>query len=80
MMSAPHGAYYHANIFLLGPLTGNHDVRMGFMVLPVRPTPIRFPINILYTPVPFHFMLNINRNSLSLANIVRSVIWLLDIQ
>ncbi len=60
--------------FLLGPLTGNYEVRMGFIVLRVRPTPIQLPINILYTPVPFHSMLNINRNSLSLANIVRNVI------
>ncbi len=32
-------------------LTGNKEGSTGFMVLRVKPTPTRFPTNILYTPV-----------------------------
>ncbi len=42
---------------LRAPLTGNEEGSMGLMVLRVRPTPTRFPINIYYTPLdntPMH--------------------------
>ncbi len=39
---APQGAHY-----LLAPLTENKEGSMGLMILRVRPTPTRFPTNIL---------------------------------
>ncbi len=43
--SAPQGAY------LLAPLNGNKEGSMSLMLLRVKPTPTRFPTNILYTPM-----------------------------
>ncbi len=37
--------------YLLAPLTRNKEGSMWLMVLRVRPTPTRFPTNILYSPV-----------------------------
>ncbi len=37
--------------YLLAVLTGNKEGSMGLVVLRVRPTPTRFPINSLYTPM-----------------------------
>ncbi len=43
----PYGRY------LLAPLTGNLEESILAMVLRVRPTPTRFPTNILFTPLRF---------------------------
>ncbi len=44
-------------LFTLAPLTGNEEGSKGLVVLRVRPTPARFPINSLYIPMdntPLH--------------------------
>ncbi len=54
--SAPQGAHYHADIIYL--LLGNKEGSKCLMVLRVKPTPTRFPINSLYTPIDtrLHFI------------------------
>ncbi len=48
--SAPQGAHYcHASVICLFPY-------MGIMVLRVKPTPTRFPINNRYTPKGKHIL------------------------
>ncbi len=49
--SAPQGTHYHADVIFLFPYLGIKKGRRGHMVLPVRPTPTRFPTNILNTPL-----------------------------
>ncbi len=49
--SAPQGDHYSHATLSLASLTGNKEGSKGLMVLRVKPTPTRFPTNVLYTPV-----------------------------
>ncbi len=62
--SAPQGAHYHEDAFLLASLTGNKDGSKCLMVIRVKPTPTRFPTNSLYTPMdntPLHSISSVCR-------------------
>ncbi len=48
--SAPQGGSLPRRHYLLTPLTENKEASKESVILWVRPTPTRFPINILYTP------------------------------